>query len=114
MRKAISESLEGKIDKLQKGQHWTKGIVPPEERKLPVYARLTLPTYHRIASTMERLGCGLSEALEAMLQNVEAQKVAPIDKKWRDRYRVRRGGLYQSFDFARRVPKIRTLFPPKK
>lgn len=111
MRKAMTESLAEKPpEKVDKKTRWSTALKPPEDRTLPVNCRLTLPTYHRLILTMERLGCGLSQALEAMLQDVEAQKVAPIDQSWRKRYRVRKGSFYQSFDLYRKTPKSK--LPP--
>ena len=78
----------------------------PEYKKVTFNVTVTLATYHRIAETMQRLQCGLSQAVEAMLENVEAHKVTPLERNWKGKYQTKKKRLWQSFDLHGRS-KIR-------
>lgn len=71
---------------------------PPEHKKVDVSIKVSIQTYHRIAETMRRLQCGLSQAVEAMLENVEAHKVTPLERNWKGKYQTKKKRLFQSYD----------------
>jgi hypothetical protein len=85
------------------GYKFLQAETPPEHRRVTVSFSISLATYHRIAEVMQRHKCGLSDALEAMLQNVEAIKVAPIDRKWKNKYSVKKKPLFETFDLYRKL-----------
>jgi len=105
MRNRIRESLEinpnAPIANPKKYRFVKQDEMPPEYRRVSVTLRLTLPTYHRIAEVMTKNQCGMSDAVEAMLQDVEAQRVMPLDPKWKDKYATKKKTLWQSFDLYR-------------
>lgn len=80
------------------GYKFPQWELPPEHKKVPISIRVPLATYHRIAEVMCRNRCGLSDAVNAMLENVEAYKVAPLDFKWKNKYSTKGKKLWQSFD----------------
>lgn len=75
----------------------------PDHKKVNVSVKLTLATYHRIAEVMRKHKCGLSDAVELMLKDVEAQKVSPIDLHWKNHYASKKKPLWQSFDLYKRI-----------
>jgi antitoxin component of RelBE/YafQ-DinJ toxin-antitoxin module len=88
--------------------------MPAEYRKISVAMRLTLPTYHRIAQVMEKYQIGMSDAIEAMLRDVEAEKVMPLDPKWKDHYSQNKKQLWQSFDLHKAIGLRKSKRTPKK
>ena len=107
MRNRIREYLEEKplepIPEPKKFKFTAMGNLAPDHRRVTVNLRLTLATYHRIAEVMRTHKCGISDAVEAMLMDVEAQKVSPIDLNWKDRYSGKKKSLWQSFDLYKRI-----------
>jgi antitoxin component of RelBE/YafQ-DinJ toxin-antitoxin module len=105
MRNRIRESLEkdrnAPIANPKKYRFVKQDEMPPEYRKVHLAVSLTLPTYHRIAEVMAKHQCGMSDAVEAMLQDVEAQRVMPLDPNWKDKYSTKKKTLWQSFDLYR-------------
>jgi hypothetical protein len=112
LRERIASHLQDReeetIDNPDTYRFITSRNLPPDWRKFPKHVSLTLQTYHRVAEVMERLNCGFSEAIEAMLCDVEACKVQPVHKQWKKKYR--KHSLWQSLDLQK-VLRIKKTKP---
>jgi macrodomain Ter protein organizer (MatP/YcbG family) len=120
MRNRIRESLEkdrnAPIANPKKYRFVKQDEMPPEYRKVHLAVSLTLPTYHRIAEVMAKHQCGMSDAVEAMLQDVEAQRVMPLDPNWKDKYstKKKRYGSLLTFTGRRGCVSVNTQTNEKR
>lgn len=108
LRERIAKHLEEpETEPIPNPEHYrflTSKNIPGDWQRFGRTVRFTTQTYDRVAEVMERLDCNFSDAVEAMICDVEACKVQPIDKNWRKKYR--KSTLWQSLDLQK-VLRIR-------